>query len=63
MRKEKKNQIARKERKPGPTRSKMVEFLRCPNCREELIDLKYLDYYGGVCQKCGYDFYTGWTWR
>jgi ribosomal protein L37AE/L43A len=38
---------------------KKVQF-RCPNCKEEVIDKQYLDYYGGVCQKCGYDFYTGW---
>lgn len=33
----------------------------CPKCKIEMIDLQYLDYFGGVCQKCGYDFYTGWT--
>lgn len=32
----------------------------CPKCNIETIDLEYLDYFGGVCQKCGYDFYTGW---
>ena len=34
---------------------------RCPVCRKEIIDEKYLNYFGGVCQKCGYDFYTGWN--
>ncbi|MDP2939324.1 MAG: hypothetical protein Q8O13_04490 [Candidatus Omnitrophota bacterium] len=32
----------------------------CPICKDEIIDMKYLDYYGGTCQKCGYDFYTKW---
>lgn len=39
---------------------KKMDSLGCFNCKREIIDKKYLDYYGGICQKCGYDFYTGW---
>lgn len=46
-------------KKPADAELSGGEFW-CPRCREEIIDLKYLDYYGGICQKCGYDFYTGW---
>lgn len=28
----------------------------CPNCKEEIIDEAYLNHYGGICQKCGYDY-------
>ena len=37
------------------------QFLLCPKCKIERIDFQYLSYFGGVCQRCGYDFYTGWT--
>jgi len=28
----------------------------CPNCKQEIIDEAYLEHYGSICQKCGYDF-------
>lgn len=28
----------------------------CPNCKQEIIDEAYLNHYGSICQKCGYDF-------
>lgn len=54
-----KRKTVKKNRKQSANDS--PTYLLCPQCREEMIDWKYLDYYGGICQKCGYDFYTGWS--